>query len=73
MKHRADEVRATRPVPRATPYGWLAVSEPGSILSVGTVGSTSEQAAAAFAAEIEAWAVLVGKPDDRDGVGRQDV
>jgi hypothetical protein len=46
-----------------TPTGWLAISGPGRILSVATVGPTRDQALAAFAAEVEAWAVLAAKPD----------
>jgi hypothetical protein len=63
----------TKALVRATPVGWLAVSEPGSVLSVGTVGPTRDQALEAFDAEIEAWAVLAGLPGDIDGVGRLDV
>jgi hypothetical protein len=72
MKHRADQIRATKAALREMPAGWLAVSEPGSVLSVGTVGPTRDAAAAGFAAEIEAWAVLAEQPHDAGGVRSED-
>ncbi len=38
--------------------GWLAVSEPGSVLIVGVVGDSEEAARAAFQDELEAWCRL---------------
>jgi hypothetical protein len=38
--------------------GWLAVSEPGSVLNVGVVGDTEEAARGRFRDELEAWCRL---------------
>lgn len=38
--------------------GWLAVSEPGSVLNVGVVSDTEEAARQQFQDELEAWCRL---------------
>ncbi len=38
--------------------GWMAVSEPGSVLNVGVVGDTEEAARQQFQDELEAWCRL---------------
>jgi hypothetical protein len=38
--------------------GWLAVSTPGSVLNVGVVGESEEDARTAFREELEAWCRL---------------
>lgn len=38
--------------------GWLAVSEPGSILNIGVLGETEEAARQLFKDELAAWCRL---------------
>lgn len=38
--------------------GWLAVSEPGSVLNLGVVGETEDEVRQQFQDELEAWCRL---------------
>lgn len=59
----ASHVMAIRPVLRQTPYGWLAVSEPGAPLPICVVAGTEEDARASFNQSLKAWARLRALPD----------
>jgi hypothetical protein len=55
----------TRPIAETRPVvvrcewgGWLAVSEPGSAIGIGTVGATEEEARQAFEAALCRWVRL---------------
>jgi len=58
----ASLIRMIRPSLTRTPTGWLAVSEPGSPLRIGVVGSTEEEARAHFDTELSKWALLREQP-----------
>ena len=38
--------------------GWLAVSAPGSVLRIGTIGETEDAARRTFESALRAWAIL---------------
>lgn len=59
------DIRATRPVLRPTPHGWLATSAPEYLLQIGVRGVDEEDARLRFRDEVEAWALLHDAPEPR--------
>lgn len=45
-----------------TPHGWLAVSAPGSLIRIGVMGATANEALRAFRASATEWARLHDLP-----------
>lgn len=60
MENRESQVARTEPVlTRCQWGGWLAVSEDGSALKIGTVGGTEAEARQAFASALREWVRLL--------------
>jgi hypothetical protein len=60
------DIRATRPVIRATPHGWLATSAPDCQLRIGVFGVDEADARRRFGEEVEAWAQLRDAPEAQE-------
>lgn len=58
MDEISQRIGDIQPVVREGRSGWMAVSAPGSVLSVGVVGDTEEAARSRFQETLEAWCRL---------------
>lgn len=58
----SSPISAIRAEVRRTRAGWLAVSEAGSLICIGTVGDTEDEARRRFGEALQAWQRL----HDRD-------
>jgi hypothetical protein len=55
MEDARSLILAIRPEVMRARTGWLAVSEPGSLICIGTVGDTEEEARRRFQEALQAW------------------
>lgn len=55
MKDPSSPILAIRPEVVRTRAGWLAVSEAGSLICIGTVGDTEDEARRHFREALQAW------------------
>jgi hypothetical protein len=62
MEGARSQILAIRPEVRRARSGWLAVSEAGSLICIGTVGDTEDEARRRFQEALQAWQRL----HDRD-------
>ncbi len=55
MEDAGNPILAIRPEVMRTRSGWLAVSEAGSLICIGTVGDTEDEARRRFQEALQAW------------------
>jgi hypothetical protein len=55
MQDARSIILAIKPEVMRTRAGWLAVSEPGSLICIGTVGNTEDEALRHFQEALQAW------------------
>lgn len=58
----SEHISQVQPVVRPAPGGYLAVSEPRSIVRIGVIGADPEDAVQRFKKALEAWARLADAP-----------
>src|SRR6266700_2097290 len=61
----SSSILAIRPEVQRARVGWLAVSEPGSLICIGTVGDTEDEARRRFQDALQAWQRLHDNCDER--------
>ncbi len=55
MRDPSTPILAIQPQVQRARVGWLAVSEPGSLICIGTVGDTEDEARRRFQEALQAW------------------
>ena len=55
MEDAGSLILAIRPEVMRARTGWLAYSEPGSLICIGTMGDTEEEARRRFREALQAW------------------
>jgi hypothetical protein len=65
MANASTPILAIQPELQRARVGWLAVSPPGSLICIGTVGDTEDEARQRFQEELQAWQRLHDRDDER--------
>jgi hypothetical protein len=65
MADNSTSILAIQPELQRARVGWLAVSPPGSLICIGTVGDTEDEARQRFQEELQAWQRLHDRDDER--------